>query len=332
MKKTFLFSAFFLVVISLIGANELFVPHALISEAKTITIEPGMGSRKIGEFLKQQGIIRSKWAFVTYVSLRGEASYLQPGEYTFGQEAIPQIVAELLRGGPKDITVVFPEGWTTTDIGTELERRGLSTRQAFTAATVPPRSESFRNTYPFLQGRPVQSGLEGYLFPDTYRFFKDASADQVVAKMLENFNNKLSPELQAGIRASGHSLYQILTMASLIEKEVPTDEDRALVSGILWKRIEQGIPLQVDATILYITQKKTALVSVQDTLIDSPYNTYRYTGLPVGPIANPGMSAIRAALYPKSSPYLFYLSRPDGKTVFSRTFAEHTAAKAQYLK
>ena len=121
-------------------------------------------------------------------------------------------------------------------------------------------------------------------------------------------------------------------MASLIEKEVISDNDRALVSGILWKRIDNGIPLQVDATVTYIIGKKTTKISIEETKIDSPYNTYAYKGLPIGPIANPGLSAIHAALYPKSSSYLYYLSASDGTTIYSRTFEEHNKAKVKYLR
>ena len=128
------------------------------------------------------------------------------------------------------------------------------------------------------------------------------------------------------------TIHQIVTMASLIEKEAVLNTDREIVSGILWKRLNLGIPLQVDATLIFLTGRKNAKVLYADTAIDSPYNTYKYKGLPKGPIANPGLSAIHAALYPKASPYLYYLSAPDGHIIFSRTLKEHNIAKAKYLK
>jgi len=151
-------------------------------------------------------------------------------------------------------------------------------------------------------------------------------------KMLANFDEKITPDLRKEITKQKKTIFEIITMASLIEKEVAMDEDRAIVSGILWKRIKLGIPLQVDATITYITGKNNTKISLNDTKINSPYNTYKYRGLPPGPIANPGIAAIRAAIFPKSSPYLFYLSAPDGRTIFSKTLEEHNTAKTRYLR
>ena len=150
--------------------------------------------------------------------------------------------------------------------------------------------------------------------------------------MLQNFDAKFSNDLRQETLHQNHTTFEIITIASLIEKEVASDSDRALVSGILWKRMKLNIPLQVDATVLYARPKRIGKVTLADTKINSPYNTYRYTGLPPAPIANPGLSAIRAALYPKKSPYLYYLSTPDGKTIFSKTREEHNRAKAKYLK
>ena len=157
--------------------------------------------------------------------------------------------------------------------------------------------------------------------------------------MVRNFDAKVTQEVRDAIAGQQKSIFEIVIMASLIEKEVSSEEDRALVSGILWKRISLGMPLQVDATIAYIKNQESRIknqrdgkISLEDTKIDSPYNTYRYRGLPRGPIANPGLSAIRAAVFPRSSPYLYYLSTPDGRTIFSRTLEEHNAAKEKYLR
>jgi UPF0755 protein len=173
--------------------------------------------------------------------------------------------------------------------------------------------------------------LEGYLFPDTYYFPLDVSGEEVVRIMHENFEKKIAPYLKE-IEKSGKSLKDIIIMASLIEKEVKTKEEKELVSGILWKRLKAGIPLQVDATITYITGKKTTKIPLEDLKIDSPYNTYKYKGLPPAPICNPGLESILAALYPKESDYWYYLSKPDGKTLFFKDYEEFIVAKAKYLK
>ena len=150
--------------------------------------------------------------------------------------------------------------------------------------------------------------------------------------MQDNFDKKITPELREEIQQQGKTIFEIVTMASLIEKEVREKEEKEIVSGILWKRLENKIPLQVDATITYITGKKTTKISKEETQIDSPYNTYKYLGLPPGPICNPGIDSIEAAIYPKSSEYWYYLSTAEGKVIFSKTLEEHNLAKAKYLK
>ncbi len=332
-KFYFLLSSCFLIFASYaVLANEIYRTHASYEITTSVTIAPGSGSRKIGETLKKSGVIRSKWAFVAYVSLRGIAASLKPGAYVFGHETIPDIAYALLLGLPYEHEITIPEGWTLQDIAAYLDKEALARKDEFTTAANGKSAASLTNKFSALADKPLTASLEGYLFPDTYRIFAHASSSDIILKMLENFDKKLAPNLRSEIAQQKKTIFQIVTMASLIEKEVRSDEDRAIVSGILWKRIKLGIPLQVDATIAYITGKNTVKISRNDTKIDSPYNTYQYRGLPQGPIANPGMSAIRTAVYPKSSPYLFYLSAPDGRTIFSKTPEEHNAAKVKYLK
>ena len=161
--------------------------------------------------------------------------------------------------------------------------------------------------------------MEGYLFPDTYLFLPGAETEQIIGTMRDNFKKK-----------AGDIAQDIVIMASLIEKEVPASDDRRIVSGILWKRLEIGMPLQVDAVFPYITGKREVLLD--DLKINSPYNTYLYKGLPPGPIANPGLDAIEAARNPKETPYLYYISGKDGKTHFAKTYEEHLKNKEKYLR
>ncbi len=312
-------------------ANEIYRPHTSFKNAKSVEIPSGIGSRKIAELLKNEGVIRSKWGFVFYISLKGKASLLKPGSYLFSRQTIPEIVRDLMRGGTNERVITIPEGWSTKDIAEYFEREGVIPRNEFLKISGGQHPVLTIDRFDFLKDQPRDAGLEGYLFPDTYRVFKDAKLEDIIVKMLENFGRKITPELREETARQNKTLFEIITMASLIEKEVVTDEDRALVSGILWKRLSLGIGLQVDATIIYITGKKSTRVSREETQIDSLYNTYKYRGLPVGPIANPGLSAIRAAIYPKESPYLYYLSAPDGRTIFSQTLDEHNEAKAKYL-
>ena len=185
----------------------------------------------------------------------------------------------------------------------------------------------------FLNDAPADANLEGYLFPDTYRIFRDATAEDIIAKMLDNFNGKLSPAMRADISKQGKSIHDIVVMSSIVEKEVRSAADKKIVAGILYKRLELGMKLEVDVTINYISGKNNPSSALEDLQIDSPYNTYKYYGLPPGPIANPGLDAIMAAIYPEKSPYLFYLNRQDtGETIFSKTYEEHLRNKAKYLK
>ena len=172
---------------------------------------------------------------------------------------------------------------------------------------------------------------EGYLFPDTYFFTSGAVAQGVEMVMNDNFNKKIEP-WKGEVEVSKHSLRDIIIMASILEKEATTEEDKGLVSGILWNRISKGMPLQVDAPFLYLFGKKSSEITVTDLQVKSAYNTYRNKGLPAGPIGNPGIVAIRAAIHPTLSPYVYYLSDKDGVMHYAKTFAEHVANKAKYLK
>lgn len=319
--------------------NEIYRPHPSDKKPIPITITSGLGSRKIAILLKRAGVIRSKWAFVTYVSLRGEASELKPGHYTFTNATVPEISRVLIEGKGGEYSITIPEGWSVKDIGLYLERQHIGRAQDFWKLAQERNSDNLARQFAFLSDKPATQSLEGYLFPDTYRIVPGTTLHDIINEMLENFDRKITPGLRTAIRQQEKTVFEIITMASLIEKEVISEQDRAIVSGILWKRLDQNLPLQVDATLVHIKQRSSPFqeriatpLTVKDKELDSPYNTYRYKGLPTGPIANPGISAIRAALYPQETLYFYYLSAPDGRTIFSRTLEEHNRAKARYLK
>lgn len=323
----------------------ILVPVRPGAERTRLIIPPGSGSRAIGELLQSQGIIRSKWAFVTYAAFTGEAGALKPGIYALGERvSIPSLVQTLVRGGqdPNERFITIPEGWDQRHIAAYFEREGLfSAGQWWAASGLPahdyrgdrehPPLEDFRGEFTSLAGKPEFIGLEGYLYPDTYRVFRDATPADVLRAMLSNFGEKLDRELREEIVRQGRTVFEIVTMASLLEQESPNDADRKIIAGILWKRLSRGMPLQVDATVNYVTGRR-ATPSAADLAVNSPYNTYRAPGLPLGPIANPGIAAIRAAVRPEPSEYFYYLSSPSGETIFSRTLAEHAAAKNRYLR
>jgi UPF0755 protein len=188
-----------------------------------------------------------------------------------------------------------------------------------------------KTDYEFLKDKPGGGNLEGFLFPDTYIFFKDASAVSIINRMLLNFDEKLSGEMKGDIEKSGHSIYEVVTMASILEKEVKTKEDMKIASGIFWDRMEFGMPLQSCATVAYVLGKEKKQYSYDDTRTPSPYNTYINKGLPPGPIDNPGINALNAAIYPTKTDYIYFLTDPEtGKTIFSKTIEEHEANKVKY--
>ncbi|PJE73950.1 MAG: endolytic transglycosylase MltG, partial [Candidatus Terrybacteria bacterium CG10_big_fil_rev_8_21_14_0_10_41_10] len=182
-----------------------------------------------------------------------------------------------------------------------------------------------------IRDEPFDS-LEGFLFPDTYLFLPEAENSQIISEMRRNFNSKMAPDIKERIRERGLSVYDVITMASLVEEEAREPDTRRMVSGILWKRLSAGMALQVDAVFPYIMGKNTFEITLDDLKVDSPYNTYLYSGLPKGPISNPGLDSILAAVYPKDSDYWYYLSDKEGNMHYAKTFEEHKANKEKYLR
>lgn len=313
---------------------------------KFFLIEKGKGIKEIVNSLKKEKLIKSEFAFIVYGVLSGKHKKLQAGCYFLSPSMnIPQIVEKFFLGDVKKERITIIEGWNLKDIGFYFENQGLGGKEELwrsftgypsidylrTKEILP--LKDFSQDFSFLKDKPKNISLEGYLFPDTYEIHRECKNDleKIIRKILKNFNQKLNPQLKE-IKRQNKTIFEIVTMASLIEKEVRTFEDKKLVSGILWKRLKNNIPLQVDATITYITGKKTTKISIEETKIDSFYNTYKYSGLPLGPICNPGLESILAAIYPQESPYWYYLSTPEGETIFNETLEKHNLAKEKYLR
>jgi len=287
------------------------------SQGEPFFIDRGQSLFQIAEDLEKEGLIKNKFFFDLYIFIKGAQRKLQAGEYFLSpSESIARIAGKIISGDIAKVVVTIPEGFTVKQIEEKLNLK--------------------------LPGE----NLEGFLFPDTYYLPVDVTPEKVVEIMTTNFDKKMAP-FKEEIEGQGKTIFEIVIMASLLEKEVKTFEDKELVSGILWKRLENGMPLQVDATITYI-KKTTNLegprsfsekgeaygsrISIEETKINSLFNTYKYLGLPPGPICNPGTDSIKAAIYPKNSDYWYYLSTPEGKTIFSKTLEEHNIAKEKYLR
>lgn len=296
-------------------------------ETREFSIAKGERFADIGARLSQEGLVKSISVFKAYALFSGKAQKFQPGFYEISSSmSVPEIVRLLTSRGQNEIAVTIPEGSTFLDIESLLQQSGVLQKDELRSARI----SEFREQYSFLRER---ESFEGFLFPDTYRFERGSSVDSILRRFLDTFREKAWPVL-----SHREDWYERLILASYLEREVPEFEDRRLVAGVLLKRLRIGMLLQVDATLSYakcngkFLECSNAAVTRSDRSIVSPYNTYERLGWTSTPISNPGESAIRAAIGPEESPYLYYLSaRKTGKTIFSRTLEEHNKNRAKYL-
>jgi len=293
-------------------------------------VMPGDTPVKIAKELKKENLIISDFLFNFYIEKSGRASSLKAGKYAFSQNmSIAQIADKIIFGDVyiEKVRLSVPEGTNIYQLDKKIEKLKIEDETKISEY----KAGDFKEKYSFLNSVKDNESLEGFLFPDTYTYNKDTvTVKHIAESMLDNFDLKLNKKLREEITKQGKTIFEIITMASILEREVRTTNDMALAAGILWKRINSGMPLQVDATTIYSLGHNN--LKSKDLKIDTPYNTYLNKGLPKGPISNPGLRAIRAAIYPKSSPYWFYLSKPSGETVFSRTFSDHKKAINLYLR
>jgi len=283
-----------------------------------------------GAALERKGVIRSALAFELYTRWHGDNGKFRPGRYTLASGmTLAQIVRQLKLGpghSPYDVVrIPVPEGFTVRQISARLEKGGVCDGTTFLQLALNP-DPGTPWTYDF--PRPPGS-LEGYLYPDTYEFLPNTPAGKVLDVMLLNFSRRFARPYHQQIMARGRGLHQIVTIASLIEREAKTQEDRARIAGVLENRLKKGMKLEIDATVLYALGHHKQRVYLKDLLVESPYNTYRHTGLPPGPIASPGDRSLQAALNPEKNDFWYYVARPNGSHYFTRTRKEHEAAIRQ---
>lgn len=326
-----------LAVISLAGYFYIYFqinfPLDKQSQTQEFIILPGQSAQEISQNLKDQNLIRNTLWFEIYLWLTDQRSQLKAGTYHLSShQNIPEIVAVLsLMPSPQPSTnVTLPEGFNVQQIAERLEKQEVIDQNMFLQEIQA--ISKYQQDYDFLEGLLPDASLSGFLFPDTYDFYKNSEQELVVRKILDNFDQKLDEKLRQDIKAQSKTIFEIITMASIIEKEVISDQDRALVSGIFWQRLADEYPLESCATIAYVLGLNKWRYSDLDLQVDSTYNTYKNKGLPPGPICNPGLSAIKAAIYPQKSDYYYFLSAPDGQTIFSKTHKEHMMNKLKYLK
>lgn len=292
----------------------LLMPPFRAPQEIVFTIPRGMPLYQVSQTLYDKGIIRSRMLFELCAKLIGGEKPIVAGTYFLKEPSMTcELAYRIAHGelGLATIRVTFPEGVSNKEMANILTDKLPGFKKEEFLKTLGPE--------------------EGFLFPDTYFILEQATPFTIGEMLRSNFEKHIEP-LMSDIKNSGHSLRDVVIMASILEKEARTSEDQKMVAGILWKRIKMGMPLQVDASFLYLLSKTSSELSAQDLAISSGYNTYKNKGLPIGPIGNPGLSAITAAINPKASPYLYYLSDNDGVMHYAKTFEEHKANKAKYLR
>lgn len=321
MKKIFFLVVFF---VGIYFAGRILMtwntPNSDSETRVSFLIDRGMTLQSISELLYEKDLIRDPLVFRLYAKWHGLGSKFQAGEYTLQQNLTFEEIAELLQTGKTaEIKVTIPEGYTITQMDELLARKSLIDPSAFLHCA------NFCDL-----GFSIAS-LEGYLFPSTYSVnIQGFSEKNFIQRLYNTFQKQITP-LRSDIEASGRTLDEIVIMASMIEREAVTDEEMPLISDVLWKRLDEGMPLGVDATTRYALGEWNRPLYTQDFEIDSPYNTRRLKGLPPTAISNPGLRAIRAALYPESNPYYYYLHDSSGQIHFGKTHEEHIQNKQKYI-
>ncbi|MFA6523412.1 MAG: endolytic transglycosylase MltG [Candidatus Peribacteraceae bacterium] len=298
-----------------------------------VEIPQGLSVTSIAKLLHERGLIRSPRAFAWYVRLHGQTAAMRAGSIVLQKSLSAQeIVTNLSVGHGTEATVTIPEGYSVKDIDALLAAKGITQPGEIADCSRSCDFSSFEFLPDFKEGStPAGGKLEGYLFPDTYFILKEEFIPKFfLERLLGTFRSRVVSGLTKDIAASGRSLSQIVTMASLVEKETRTDAERPVVAGILWKRLDAGMYLGVDAALLYGLDKANSLTK-SDLESDSAYNLRSRKGLPPSAIGNPGLESIEAALHPKASPYMYYLHDKNGVIHYAVTNDEHNANRAKYL-
>lgn len=286
-----------------------------------VQVPAGTGVRGIGTALERAGVVRSRYLFEAWHAYHHGT--LKAGEYRFDHPAtVGQVYDRMVRGDVYTVSLTVPEGYNLFDIAGAVQAAGLGTREAFLEG-------ARRNTNLISDLSPGAASLEGYLFPDTYRFSRHVTVEQMQAAMVKRFRR------EAAALGLSNNVARTVTMASLVEKEVRVDTERPLVAGVFVNRLAKGMPLATDPTIIYaalLDGRWRGTIYRSDLEYDSPYNTYKHAGLPPGPISNPGVAALKAAMHPAETDYLYFVADAAGHSVFSAGLKEHAEQVQAYRK
>lgn len=322
-----LIAVLFGLTVFFIYGTTLFLPPnpAYQGEPILVAIPIGSSTRTIAGILKEKGIIKDPLVFRLAAKWSGRDGKLMAGEYELTPAmSLDTLLSTLTTGIVQEQALRFtiPEGYTLKEMAAVFAAKGLFSEEEFMRA-------ANSDQIPLPAGFTPQAGtprLEGYLFPDTYEVKTGASPEEVIRKMVDRLAEKFTPAMQERAKQLGMTPSQVITLASIIEEEAKKDEERAIISSVFHNRLKKGWKLESCATVQYALGKHKEVLYDKDLEVESPYNTYKYAGLPPGPISAPGIASIEAALYPAQTDYLFFVAKKDGSHIFSRTFAEHQRA------
>jgi len=326
MRTTLTSSFWGSLAIILIVAGLLFfkasLPMSDNTQPQVFEVKSGMTLKQVSQELFRQNLIRSANAFQAIALIQDKEKLIKVGEYYISPSMLPAEILQRITSGKTVLhSITIPEGYRITEIANLLEEKDLADKNIFL--------QEAKNVE-LLEGIPTSS-LEGYLFPDTYHFGKRTTEAAIINKMVETFKERaLKQEFLKRAEDLGFSYHEIITLASLIEKETGKDSERKQISSVFHNRLKKNMLLQTDPTVIYVIDFFDGNIRKRDLNIDSPYNTYRYKGLPPGPIANPGLKSIIAALYPATTSNLYFVSKQDGSHKFSATLNEHNRAVQKY--
>ncbi len=350
-KKSTKFFVFLLIILGICIAGALVVYNKTINynevfdsentQTYTITVNPGMTGKQIAEMLQKEGIIKDSSKFRIRAKILGLDTLFQAGEYQLSPSMSTEEIYEALQHAIREtITFTIPEGYYIRQVAEKLTHDGLITsvddfykacEDDYNYDFLPSEVDCVADPTGILNARANR--LEGYLYPETYQVFKNASAHDIINTMLAQFEKVYTDEYEARANKLGYSTQQIITIASMIERETMVDFEREKVASVIYNRLNIGMLLQIDACVQYCLGEHTDRVLYDDLEIESPYNTYRNNGLPIGPISSPGKASIEAALYPIESDYIYYVLKPDnsGEHNFATTSAEFAKYRNQYI-
>ncbi|MBU0493212.1 MAG: endolytic transglycosylase MltG [Chloroflexi bacterium] len=313
--------------------QEISTPASLDTSTVVFVIEKGETANSISQRLYMEGLIRDPDLFRLLARSKGVDNRLEAGQYILRRNMTMIEILEALGHGtvPANIVTIL-EGWRLEEVAEYLGDKGLADAQEFLRLA---QAGQFQRD--FLAGRPTGASVEGYLFPDTYQLATDMTATDIIDLMLDTFGRKISPELRDGAKNQGLSLHEVVTLASIVEREAVIKDEQPLIASVYLNRLTQKWPLQADPTVQYAlgyqAQDQTwwkKRVYFVDLEVDSPYNTYMYKGLPLGPICSPGLEAIQAVINPQQSEYMFFVAKGDGAHAFAKTAEEFEQLVNQY--